>query len=173
MTLKKLTAGAVATLTTVTLAACGDSAADMDEVRGKELVEFSSACVDSPEIGDFEGSTKWAPQSQWRAQSDGQSGMTQGWIDVPREGHRYSVECNLSKDGGMWQAESVDVSPVEYSHDDLSDVEAEAMEVAYGPDFDPNEIVRLRGICGFMLGDDALYGESDGAKILCPDNDLI
>lgn len=145
----------------------------MDDVRGEELVEFSSACVDSPDVGNFEGSTKWAPQSQWKAKASEQAGWAQGWIDAPREGHRYTVECSLSNEDGTWGVDSVKVEPVEYSRDDLTDVEVEAMKAAYGEDFDPNEIVRLRGICDFLMGKDALYGEADGAKILCPDNDYI
>ena len=169
---KKICAALVAGC--LTLAACGgDPTDDMDDVRGDELIEFSSECVDSPEIGDFEGSTKWAPQSQWKAKSDGQSGFTYGWIDVPREGHRYTVECSLSNEDGTWGVDSVKVKPVEYSRNDLTDVEVEAMEAAYGEDFDPNEIVRLRGICDFLMGNDALYGEADGARILCPENDHI
>lgn len=157
----------LAAATALTLTAC--AAEDGEPLHGKDVEGLANACALSPLTETPEGSGKWAPASQWSAtESEGEAEAT-GWYEAPAESQRYSVFCEAQQTEGGWNVTSVEITPAEVTEEELSEDELAALTTAYGENYNPNQIIRLRAMCSGSLTNDMAHGEADGAKVLCPE----
>jgi hypothetical protein len=168
MTFKKLSAVAIAALTTLALTACGGDT-EADEAAPTDVPSFDRVvddCAVSPLAETPTGSGKWAPSAEWSPTVDGDEVTWNGWYEISQIGVSMDVACHGVYDD-EWQFVDVDIEDPSVSFSDLDDDQIEAIRIAYGDSAVPDDFLNLNQVC-FGDRDPRSDQELDGARVMCP-----